>query len=235
MAVTRVRKGGNRNVEMTGFKPNDANVRLARVNKLLGIDGITKQQATTRVIYDSIKLQASTQSQTLRFFKDLRNKAFPLTNLNQNKLNVGETMAIERFYFHILQTTVGDPTDVQGVITLQYFAEFARLYASEMTYLNAQNQLVVQYPLSSQLGVFNKDSKFGYNYQISSAPGAKLEGFNYQQEVVNLDNPIVIPQQIEFEVDLQIPKITLPAISSDFYLVCKLEGLGTLFAPKSTY
>jgi hypothetical protein len=232
MAIKRVNR---KHAPMQGFTPNSPNVRIAKVNAALGINGITDQQATTRIIYDSIKLQASTTQQTLRFFTDVSTKKFPLCNINQNKLNVGETLAIERYYFHILQTEVGNPLAVQGVIPLEYFPEFGRLYASEMTYLNAQNQVIVKLPLSSQFGVFNKDSKFGYNYSFSTTDGGKMQAFNYQQSVICLDNPVVIPQQIEFEVDLQVPIIDLPVITADFYLVCKMEGLGTLFSPKSTY
>ena len=81
---------------------------------------------------------------------------------------------------------------------------------------------------------FNRNSNF--NGSQTFGAGGITTSFEVSHDVFHFDNPIVIPPIIEFTASLTIPPIILPAEETkDYYLMMTLEGLGSLFAPKSTY
>lgn len=209
-----------------------ANTKIVQTNKRLGVDGIGKMQGTTRIIYDSIKLANTTTSTVLTLFKDANNRRYPFTNLSENKLQVGESMAMQRFSFQLVTTVVGTD-EVQGIFPLYYFPQFARMYRSDMSFSIAQSQVIKALPLQSMYAPFNRNSNFYGMYQLQPAAG-DLASFGLPHDVFHFDNDIIIPPQIEFQLDLQIPLITLPA-GSDWYLMCTLEGLGSLYSPKANF
>lgn len=216
-------------------QPYNAGRKIGKVTANMGIKGIANQQGTTRIIYDSVLLVASPQPTTLIFFENANTRKFPLTNITENKLQVGETIAMQRFSMMILETetTTGIPT---GVATLASFTELKPLYRSDLSFSIAQDQVIKKLPLQSMYSAFNRNSNFNGSQTFGVNPGATTS-FEISHDVFHFDNPIVIPPQIEFQAQLQVPGFVLPSTvpNRSYYMVMTLEGLGSLFAPKSTY
>lgn len=210
-----------------------ANQKLVAVNKNLGVKGMAGQQATTRIIYDAVKLATTTVNTTITLFQNCKTRQFPLTNLSENKLQVAESIALQRFSVYIIQCTTGT-TDVQDVSPLGYFPQFRRLYASTLDFNIAQNQVIKQMPLASMYAPFNHKSKFMGYFQTQSLATDPLTSYLLPQDIFEFDTNTIIPPQIEFYAQFTVPPIALPS-GSDFYLAMKLEGLGSLLAPKANF
>lgn len=210
----------------------DAGQKIVSVNNAMGVKGIGNMQGTTRTIYDAVQLSTSANSNTLTLFENCKTRTFPLTNLTENKLQVGESLALQRWTFYLIECTSGT-TNAIGVLPLAYFAALQRMYASTYDLFIAQDTVIKKQPLSALFAPFNKDANFmgGAYFQETTNAGTT---FPYPHDVCWFDNNIIIPPQIEFKVQITIPPITLPS-GFDFYLACSLEGLGSLYAPKSTY
>lgn len=213
------------------------NQKIVSVNDNLGIKGIGNQQGTTRIIYDSIKLQTSANNSVINFFENVKTRQFPYTNLTENKLQVAEAMGMQRISFLIMEVDVTAPATpkIVSLNTLSALAEFKPLYRSDLNFQIAQDTVVKRLPLQSFYAPFNRNSSFIGSPTFGTNPGI-TSSFEISHDVFHFDNPIIIPPQIEFVAPLQIPAITLPATANrEWYLMCTLEGLGSLFAPKSTY
>lgn len=223
MAKQLVRRSGN----------GSANSKIVTVNAEQGNKGINKMQGTTRIIYDSVPLATTAVNTTLRLFEGAKTRQFPLTNLSENKLQVGESMAMERASFYITECTTGT-TNALAVLPLAYFTNFSRIYAGQMSFSIAQDQVIKKLPISSFFAPFNPNSKFYGYYQIQPLAADPVTAFQFPQDVYHFNNNLIIPPGVEFYCDVTIPPITLPA-GFDFYLTMKVEGLGSLYAPKSTY
>lgn len=216
-----------------------ANQKIVAVNNNMGFKGIQNQQGTTRIIYDAVKLSNQTTNNVLLFFNEVNKKSFPLTNLTENKLQVGESMAVQRYSFSILEV-IASTGEVEAVQPLSYFPELQGLYRSDFSFNIAQDQVIKKMPLHSMYAPFNRNSKFVGAYQFGTqqtiAGTNNFQSLMVPHDVMHLDNDIIIPPQIEFYGALQMPIFDLPVFQGrDFYLMCTLEGLGSLFAPKSTY
>jgi hypothetical protein len=215
---------------------NNSNRKIVTTNEKLGIKGIQNQQGTTRIIYDSLPIDSSTQVQTLRFFENVNTRKFPLTNLTENKLQIGESIVLERFSFYIL--SIDKVTkQVRAVLPIDNIqAGTNAIYRSDMSIDLGQNRVVKSLPLDAMYAPFNKDAKFYGQILINPGVPALTANLGMPNDVFYFDNPIVIPQQLEFVVELKIaPFAATFNDTSDFFLVCKLEGLGSLFAPKVAF
>ena len=200
----------------------------------MGFKGINTQQGTTRAIYDAVKLLATPNVSTIRFFENVNTKKFPFANLTENKLQVGESITFQRMSLSVMEYDSVSGR-VEAIVPLDYFFEFQGLYRSDLSISIAQDQVVKKLPMHTLYAPFNKNSKFLGN-KIIGAQGTTTS-FGLPHDVLHFDNPIVLPPQIEFYADLQLPTIQLPtvAVGVEFYMVMTLEGLGSLYAPKSTY
>lgn len=218
------------------YRPNEngsANSKIVSVNQNQGVKGIGGMQGTTRVIYDAVLLQATAVNSTLNLFENCKTRAFPLTNLSENKLQVGESIAMQRFSFYIIECTAGT-TNVLGTFPLSYFAQFQRLYGGALNFTIAQDQVIKKLPLTSMQASFNPRARFQGYYQFQVLAADPVTSFFMNHDIYHFDNNIIIPPQIEFVAQVQLPPIALPA-GFDFYLAMKIEGLGSLYAPKANY
>lgn len=210
------------------------NSKIVRTNNSIGAKGIQNMQGTTRAIYDSLKLTLGLQTQpiTLNFFQNVNTRQFPYTNITENKLQVGESMALQRLSLSIL--TVDNVNNVVTSINPLAQGGLQALYRSDLNFFIAQDQVIKKQPLQSMYAPFNKDSQF-YGNQYAAFLGGVIS-VGVPQDVLHFDNPIVIPPQIEFSMPITLPPYNIaPTAGSDFYLMATIEGLGSLFAPKSTY
>ncbi len=71
-----------------------AGSKIPQVTGKMGIKGIANMQGTTRIIYDSIKLANTTTVSAIQFFENVNTRKFPFANIPENKLQVGETIAM---------------------------------------------------------------------------------------------------------------------------------------------
>ena len=216
--------------------PN-ANRKIVTVANSMGIQNANKQQGTTRIIYDALPITSSATTQTLRFFENVNNRKFPFTNLNDNKLNVGETLALQ--YFSVSIMNVDSGTDkVGGIQCLDNLNGGTNsLYRSDLTVKIAEDTVVKKLPLQSMFAPFNKDSKFYGNLQVNPGNTTGLwADIGRPHDCFHFVNPIILVQQLELVIELQIPAFTGNfQAGQDYYLVLTLEGLGSLFAPKTAY
>lgn len=209
-----------------------AGSKIVRVNEQQGFGNLANQQGTTRIIFDAIPLATNANTNVVTLFQDCRTRKFPLTNLTENKLQYKESTVMQRFSFFIIETASGT-TNALDVFPLDYFSEYKRLKASTFSFYIANDRVIKDFPLASMYAPFNKDARFMGQFQ-THPNGGNLTTFNIPQDVYEFDNEIVIPPEVEFRCDVTIPAITNPA-GFDFYLAMKIEGLGSLFAPKSRY
>jgi len=215
---------------------SNANRKIVRVGKEQGMHNIAQQQGTTRIIYDCLPLASGAQSQTLRFFENVNNRKFPFTNINQNKLNKGETLSLEYFSFQIVATAAGTDRVVSVLPIDNISAGTNALYRSDLSILIAEDTVVKKLPLQSMYAPFNKDSRFYGDITVNPGVPALIANLGMPNDVFHFVNPIVIPQDLEFVMPLQLPAFTATFnVDNDYYLMITMEGLGTLFSPKTTY
>lgn len=214
-----------------------AGAKIPQVTAKMGIKGIQNQQGTTRVIYDSIKLANTTTNTIITFFENVNTRKFPFANIPENKLQVAETIALQRFSFGIITVDVTNPAVplLRSINPLAHLVEFQSLYRSDLSFAIAQDTVVKKLPIHAMYAPFNKDSRFIGQETFGNNPGA-IGSFEKPHDVFHFDNAIVIPPQIEFTAQLQVTPITLPvAPNVEYHLCLTCEGLGSLFAPKSNY
>lgn len=212
-----------------------ANAKIVSVNDKLGFRGISKQQGTSRAIYDTIKLDATTNNSTIRFFENVNTRQFPFTNITENKLQVGESLAIQRFSLSIVNYDPSTKT-VRSQNPIGFFGNLAGLYRSDISVSIAQDQVIKKLPVHTMHAPFNKNSKFIGISQVGQTVDPTLTSFELPHDVFHLDNNIIIPPQIEFFAELQLPPINVTnTATNEFYMCLTLEGLGSLYSPKSNY
>lgn len=179
------------------------------VNQKLGNTSIKNQQGTSRVLYDSLPLDGRLN---FNFFDSVQTRAFPLTNINQNKLQVGETFVLQRVYFCVVIVAAGT-TNVTNVQTLAA-AALTGLYGGDFTVNFDTSTVLKPYPLSTQLSQFNFMARHTTN------------------EWIKLDSELVIPTDIQFVCALRETSYTALA---NAFLRCVWQGFGTLLSPKTQF
>jgi hypothetical protein len=186
--------------------------QIVGVNNRLGNTAVAGMQGTTRYIYDSQAMAAAT-NQTLTFFQGASSRTFPATNINNNRFEVGESLAIQGITFIARETTITALSN-----TLEPSLSTAAIYNNTLTLnLFVGNQRVI------------KDLDLNY--------ARFLLGEVKTQDVINntlhFETPIVIPPQIEFYATLRITSTS--AVTADRTLYLGLFGQGTLLNTKSTF
>lgn len=186
--------------------------QIVGVNQRLGNTAVPNMQGTTRVIYDSQPLVAST-NQTLNFFQGVNARLFPLANVSSNRFEVGESLAIQYISFGCV---VESPTSLAVNITESVNTASA----------NLSNSLIFNFYIGNQRVIKDLDltySRFGIG-EAYNATGAK--------NVLHLETPIIIPPQIEFYATVRVTASGNTS-TNRFYLF--LGGTGTLLNTKSNF
>lgn len=215
---------------------NNVNRKIVRVNDNMGVKGINKQQGTTRYIYDCLPINNVASNTTLHFFQGVANRQFPFTNLNQNKLNIGESLALQRFSLCLLGTnsTTGAVTSVLPIDNLA--AGTNALYRSDLTVNIAQTEVITKLPIHTMYAPFNKKAQFYGQVLVNPGEPTQIANLGIPHDVFHFDSDVIIPPQLEFVAHLQLPAFNLNlATGQNFFLMLTLEGFGSLFAPKATF
>lgn len=182
------------------------------VNNRFGNSNIRLQQGTSKSIFDTIIVTQAELQQgvTIRFFEDVQNRAFPLTNLdNTNQLTVGETLITENYYL-----AVGDISD--GVIGKFDPLQNDILGQSEFSFEIGNSLTIKRLPLLSSVGPFNPNA-----------------GFN-EYTVYNFYTQVVIPPLMNFVGIVRVPPFA-GAPADGLALRLNIEGVGSLLAPRTTF
>jgi len=183
--------------------------QIVGVNERLGNTAVPNMQGTTRVIFDT--LPATGTSQTLDFFSGVSSRLYPLSNININKFEVGESLAITAIALGAynksspsINTTLESPLAI-GQSTTCIF----NFYIG--------NQRVLK-----DIELIYGSNSLGETNRSTQAPPI----------ILRFESPIVIPPQIEFYATAKISAInSLSAVN----LICALMGQGTLLNTKSTF
>lgn len=194
---------------ISNFTPQD---KIVAVNNKFGNTNIKGQQGTTRVIFDSLPLDGSTE---LRFFENAGSRQYPYTNIGAegNRLNVGETFVVQKVYFGVM-TTDADTGAFTDFAPLQNFAGAAWQYG-EWSFLIANSQVIKQLPFHTC---------FQANLNLTST--------NPSDEAFNTFTDIVIPPLLEYVLPYRINTYTKVANTR---LVCFIEGTAGILAPQTTF
>jgi len=187
--------------------------QIVGVNQRLGNTAVPNMQGTTRYVYDSQASAAST-NQTLTFFQGVSTRTFPATNLNNNRFEVGESLAIQGITFFARETTI---TGLQNAIEPSLLAGTLQFNNTLTLNLFIGNQRVI------------KDLDLNYSRFLVGETKTQTQINN----TLILETPIVIPPQIEFYATLRITSTVAVEANRTIYL--GLFGQGTLLNTKSTF
>ena len=207
--------------------PSSSEIRkIVGAANRFGNPGIKNQQLTTMEIFHLLPVGAPggsvTNGTTLDFFRNVNTATFPDSNIQENRLQVGETMVINRVHF----TLVGK--DANGnIVTTRTFGDSAGILGSEATGL-----------YYSQLSWLNDNNRVLKTLSLTNMdPDFQRKGYNINNNVFHLETDITIQPLIRFVCQLELPGVTLPANADvkTWYIGCHASGTGTLLAPKTTY
>jgi len=192
-----------RNLNLPAGVNLTAQQKAVLVNSIMGNPSIANQQGTTRIMYDTLPLDGRTE---FLFFENCQSRTFPDTNLNQNRLQVGETFSLNRIYFSLVTK------DAEGLfVEIDVLSTVTELMGGQFSIYFDTMQVVKPIPMASTLPVFNH-----------SGWSANLQNFVF-------DNNLTLPTDIQFRCEVDSPAYT-PAATS--FIRCTWEGFGTILSPK---
>lgn len=190
--------------------------QIVGVNQRLGNTAVPNMQGTTRAIFDTAD-RASATDQTLTFFSGVASRPWPLSNISQNKFEVGESLAIQAISFLYRPTSI---TTYQSSFSSVPVGATATTYTQSLLFnFYIGNQRVVKDMEISGYSKFNVGEVSG-NSTVNGG------------SVIRLETPIIIPPQIEFYATV---RETGNAAATACRLVVSLFGTGTLLNTKSNF
>lgn len=187
------------------FNPVTPQGKMIRTSNKFGNRGLAKQQGTTRIIYDTLPHDGRTE---YRFFEGVGTRNFPLTNLTENKLSVGEVMTIERVYLAFFGFPAGTPTPFQAINANPDFLE------GTFEFNQGNVDIVKPIAVLSWASIFNKGAEYA-------------DSTNFE-----MDTQLVIQPLIEFTA---LVRINDSVVVADEQVRLVIEGAGAILAPRNTY
>lgn len=191
----------------------------------VGIKDITRNQGTTRVLYDSQEVVAGQREYI--FFVNPSSAAFAkpfLNNLDKNQglLGPGETLAVEHMSFTILQAQItGSSVTAVDEFELPLNAANVTIqnnfYAGTFETLIGNN--VVMKPIST--------SVFHPNFNPSPVTQAVVGTFQFKTDLIVLPN-------LTFAVRLVLPAAITPGTDVTEFIRCTIYGKGTILNLNTT-
>jgi len=199
----------------TAFRNITANAKIGLVNNALGNKALKRNQGSSVEVYDYITQTAGTigTSQTITFFANVNTKNFPLTNVQQNQLQVGESLSVEYIAFTRISqvTATGSVTECTALIT-----SVTGMNLGQFSFSLDNSRIIKNNSLIRSNSIFNPKGTTG---------------------VSNLffpDTDLVIPPQISYTLELRVPinADTIPAGTTISY-GCHLFGTGAILNLKT--
>lgn len=182
--------------------------QIVGVNQRLGNTAVPNMQGTTRLIFDTAIISGAGTDQTVTYFAGVSSRPYPLSNISQNKFEVGESLAIQGFS---LQVYEANPT----------------IGASLFGLTQTTNSAILNFYIGNQRVV--KDLEIARYGQMGIG---ETNDPTRLITIFRMETPIVIPPQIEFYATVRYgftgTQDTLRYVFSAF-------GTGTLLNPKSPF
>lgn len=193
---------------ISNFTPQN---KIVGVNNKFGNTNIKNQQGTTRVLFDTLPLDGSTE---LRFFENAASRQYPFTNIGSegNRLNVGETFVVQKVYFGL--TTVDEDTGAYITSDVLDSSGLTDWMFGEWSFLIANSQVIKQLPFLTTI----------YPDGVTRV--------NSVDESFSTFTDIVIPPLLEYVLTLRLNTYTA---LTEFRLVCFIEGTAGILAPQTTF
>lgn len=184
------------------------------VADMLGNPTVKNNQGTTVEVFDYIEVETNAKKQTIVFFENVAQKPFPFTNINQNKLQVGESLAIEYMFF--TQMIITDATgEINSWGSVQALFPCTNLATFQILLDN--NRVMKPLSLARANKLFNVNGKTSENY------------------VFYPDTDLVMPTDIQFTGALTIPPITVtPGDGKSLYFGLHWTGSGAILNLKTS-
>jgi hypothetical protein len=184
----------------------DARRKLISQADKFGLESLKKQQGTTRHLWDT--LPVVTGQLYYRFFDGVNTRTFPFTNITDNKLEAGESLAIQYAILSLIEKDdTGAVKTISPIPPVSLLGDIA---------LEVGNTTVMK-PIS--LLPFISD----WN-RMPNADGNVYKFFN----------EIVLKPFVPFVWQMHVPAIPTPAVGSTLYFRLTIKGLGSILSPKAT-
>jgi hypothetical protein len=209
-----------------GKKPTQQQ-KMVNVNDALGNKAISKMQGSTRIVYDFIELDGRT---LFEFFLEVNTKKFPFANMQEGKLQVGESLTIERAYLAMIVTDAETGNVVSSMELNQ--AGLSNLYRSDLSFHIDNSRVVKPINVQSFQPQFNRRSNWGAIAVTADAEGVATGTTLVGNAVFHTETDIIIPSLIEFQANLKTDGYT-PIANAFLGLV--IEGTGSILNPRRNY
>jgi hypothetical protein len=186
--------------------------KMVSVNNRFGNTNIAQQQGTTRVLFDSLELNGSTE---LRFFENVSSRNYPFTNIGSegNRLTVGDTFVVQKIYFAV-GSLDPDTGILANVFSFQQ-AGWLPFMKGEFSFQIANSQVIKQLPTEI----------FDARLNVTSV--------NQEDSAFGTFTDIVIPPLLEYVLTYRVAPYTAEA--TPLRLFCFLEGSAGIIAPQTTF
>jgi hypothetical protein len=171
---------------------------------------LDSMQGTTRAIYDMI----TGFTGTARFFENVQTRPYPFSNINQNRFETGEALAVESIAV-LLRTVDNFTSFITGPNDTLNRQLILNLYIGNQRVLKDFDLTIA----NAVLGTYNG---FGTTASANGFPA-----------VVYLETPIVIPPLIEFYADLTVQSTLGNTGFRSVALI--LQGTGTLLNTQKNF
>jgi len=193
--------------------------KFLQANRVLGAQ-MDQMQGTTQVIYDT---QDFTGLLSYDFFSEVAGKQTTTisgslaTNINDNRFQPGEGMVIKEIAIRNLETNNLNVLDLRNYFSL-----------SLLNVTIGNNRVIKDFPL------FSMTDTMAIN-NFPSFTASTVEGINKRLLAVRFFTNIVIPPQVQFNVNLKCPIAPSASENLDAVLRVYLKGYGKLFNPRNNY
>lgn len=186
--------------------------KMVSVNNRFGNTNIAQQQGTTRVLFDSLELNGSTE---LRFFENVSSRNYPFTNIGSegNRLTVGDTFVVQKIYFAV-GTIDGDLGNITEVKTFNALG-WDSFMKGEFSFQIANSQVIKQLPTEIFYTTLNPTN------------------INQRDSAFATFTDIVIPPLLEYVLTYRVAPYTAETVP--YRLFCFIEGSAGIISPQTTF
>jgi len=195
---------------IAAFRNVTPNAKIALVNNKLGNPALKNNQGTSSEVYDYVEVTAGSAA-VVRFFDNVNTKTFPFTNIQQNQLQAGEALSIE-------------------------YVAFTRLVVKSnvLQSLTALTTAVDELSLCGFQLLLDNSRLIKANSLVRSFSDLNTKGGTAANSLFYPDTDLVIPPQIQFTAELNVPANTDTASEGEkVYYGCHLFGTGAILNLKT--
>ncbi len=176
-------------------------------------ENLARSQGTSRTIWDTLAIETEL---TFKFFVSVGQRAFPFTNVPDNKEDDGESITIQRISFQLVTVVAGEITTIESI------PENNAFFGGQFVILLNNNRVIKPYAVRKLDAKWNPYASFGGNDTV--------EG----QQVIILDNFITIPPRVRYALELELPAGWTPP-EGVTHISCMLDGAGAISRANSAY